>query len=201
MSKKAVIFDAFGTLLKIHEGRHPYRQLLKAGKQAGRRPRPDDIQKIMTYPLSLPDMAKELGIVISPSSIDLIVSELESEVDAIQAYEDGIDAVRLLQDNGIGVAICSNLGFPYVSAVKRLFPDVAHAMSCEIGAMKPDQKIYQASCLMLGNPANVYMIGDSMTCDKVGPNDFGIAGNFLDRSGRHGDYQDLLTFAKHVIGS
>ncbi|QOZ97711.1 hypothetical protein Pstu14405_21390 [Stutzerimonas stutzeri] len=47
MPVKAVIFDAFGTLLRIQDGRHPYRQLLTIGRANGRRPRPDDASVLM----------------------------------------------------------------------------------------------------------------------------------------------------------
>lgn len=49
MASKVVIFDAFGTILKIQNGVHPYRQLLREGMKHGRRPRPDDAIQIMTF--------------------------------------------------------------------------------------------------------------------------------------------------------
>lgn len=64
---RAVIFDAFGTLLKIQGGRHPYRQLLQIGRAQGRRPRQDDAELIMSLDLSFAQIAARLGIAVEPA--------------------------------------------------------------------------------------------------------------------------------------
>ncbi|WP_425338625.1 hypothetical protein [Pseudomonas batumici] len=62
MSVKFVLFDAFGTLVRIPNASPPYRQILKEGIRQGRRPRPDDLHHIMASPLSLSDAAEHFGI-------------------------------------------------------------------------------------------------------------------------------------------
>ncbi|WP_262411917.1 hypothetical protein [Pseudomonas sp. Wu6] len=62
MSVKFVLFDAFGTLVRIPKASHPYRQILKEGIRQGRRPRPEDLHHIMARPLCLSDAAEHFGI-------------------------------------------------------------------------------------------------------------------------------------------
>lgn len=197
-----VVFDAFGTLVQIGEGLHPYRQLLKIGRKNGRRPESGDIHRIMSSPLVLTEAAKAFGITISPTDLTDIEADLVRELASIKAYEDGLYAVQKLLDADIKVGICSNLGMPYVEPVKRLYPGLSYSMSCEVGDMKPSLRIYQHACDQLGlQPFEVAMIGDSLRCDKQGPDVFGMRGFFLDRSAGLGDYSNLRDFADDVVGA
>lgn len=209
MSINAVIFDAFGTVVQIHQGVHPYRQILREGIRQGRRPKPDDAHVLMTHNLSLQGAAEHFGIEVSQERLDSIQLALDEELASIQPYPDGQEAIELLQREGIRVGICSNLAMPYGAAVRRLFPGlVAYGFSYEIGAMKPDPVIYQATCDLLGvepghffdGPGQVAMIGDSQRCDRDGPRAFGIKGFYLDRSGQ-GDFNNLVDFAKQIIST
>lgn len=49
----AVIFDAFGTLIKISKGSSPYRKILKIGIDQNRRPEPHDAECILSLPMDL----------------------------------------------------------------------------------------------------------------------------------------------------
>lgn len=69
MSNEAVIFDAFGTLLKIQSGQHPYRKLMRLGQASGRRPRQDDARILMQVPLSLTEVAEQFGIRAKPEEL------------------------------------------------------------------------------------------------------------------------------------
>lgn len=199
---RGVVFDAFGTLVRIEDGAHPYRQLLKIGRKSGRRPEPGDVHRIMSSPLVLAEAAKAFGITISPAELSDIEADLARELASINAHEDGIYAVQKILDAGIKVGICSNLGMPYVEPVKRLYPGLSYSMSCEVGDMKPSLRIYQHACDQLGlQPFEVAMIGDSLRCDKQGPGVFGMQGFFLDRSAGLGDYSTLSEFADDVVQS
>ena len=57
-----IIFDVFGTLVKIGERRSPYRKLIKWLKENGRQPKPDDAKFIMSQNLSFTELVKLLGI-------------------------------------------------------------------------------------------------------------------------------------------
>lgn len=197
----AVIFDAFGTLIKIQGGQHPYLRLLKLGKARGRSPRADDIDVLMQEPLTLSGAAQFFGIQAAPDELAVLEQVLADEIERIEPYPDGVDAVRLLQSRGIRVGVCSNLAFPYSRAIRRCYPDLdAYLLSSELGVMKPDVKIYQHACEQLDvEPPHAYMIGDSQRCDRDGPTACGIEGFYLDRSGGAGDYADLLSFAQDVL--
>lgn len=197
----AVIFDAFGTLLKIQDAQYPYLQLLRLGKAHGRRSRPDDIDVLMQQPLTLSEAAQFFGVQAEPDELALLEQVLADEVEGIEPYPDGLDAVRLLQSRGVRIAVCSNVAFPYGRAIRRCYPDLdAYLLSCELGVMKPDLKIYRYACEQLDVlPQNTCMIGDSQRCDRDGPQAYGLDGFYLDRSGGAGDYVDLVSFAHDVL--
>lgn len=209
MKYRAVIFDAFGTILKVQAGVHPYRSLLREGVQRGRRPRADDALRIMTFNGSLSECAEHLEVPIRQHRLEEIEAALEQEVAAIEAFPDALAAIALLQQHQLKVGVCSNLAQPYRKAVKRHFPELdAYTFSFEVGAVKADPLIYDSACESLGVGLNslspisdrrrVVMIGDSLRCDCHGPQAVGIRGVHLDRS-PGGQISDLMDFAKRVI--
>lgn len=206
MKYKAVLFDAFGTILRIKTATHPYRHLLKEGLRNGRQPRPDDAGALMMFNGGLSQAAAHLGIGITASRLAEIEEMLEAEVSSIEAFPDALEAVALLQKRKRLVAVCSNLAFPYGKAVARLFPTLdAYGFSYEINATKPDPRMYRQTCKMLGlvpgdafGDNGIVMIGDSLRCDSYGPRTVGIAGVHLDRSNPNG-ISDLMDFAKQVL--
>ena len=197
---RGVIFDAFGTLVQIHEGRHPFRQILKLGIEQGRRPRADDAKVLMTNPWGLAEAARQLGITIKPGILETIQDQLDAELELISAYPDGLEAVSLLQEAGFKVAVCSNLAQPYAAAIERLYPSLdVYSYSFEAGVVEPDFKIYQDACTKLAlQPVMVDMVGDSQRCDQAGPTEFGMRGWYLDRVGES-SLKDLESFAKMLV--
>lgn len=198
---KAVIFDAFGTLLKVQNGQHPYRQLMRLGIAKGRRPRPDDAERIMSNSWGIKETACALGLGLPEDSLAELDKILKDEVESIEPYSDAIHAIELLQSKGVAVAVCTNLAMPYGAAVRRHFPHLeAYALSFEVGAIKPSLDMYEACCTQLSlEPSSIMMIGDSLQCDKEAPRSVGITGYFLDRHCGKGDYSDLLSFAVDVL--
>ena len=98
LTSQAVIFDAFGTLLKIQNGRHPYRRLLKLGQSGGRRPRPDDAHVLMQEPLTLTEAAARLGINVKRSEL----YELEQLRATITAQARAGDYIVCMSNGGFG---------------------------------------------------------------------------------------------------
>jgi HAD superfamily hydrolase (TIGR01549 family) len=204
----AVVFDAFGTIVRIGQRMNPYHELIREGRRQGIALKPEITHIAMTTNLSLGEMASQLGISLTPSKRKELTRALELELSSIKPYPDAVEAISRLRDTGLRVGICSNLASPYGPVVRDLFPKMdGYAFSYELGFMKPDPNIYKDICNQMGvEPGHcfsekigrVLMIGDSKRCDRDGPRVAGILGFHLDRSGR-GQIQNLKQFAHSVI--
>ena len=205
LEMRGVIFDAFGTLLRIRPGKHPFLHLMKHGRSSGRRPQHDDVQRIMCHPWTLRDTAEIFGIAVPEPLMLELEAQLQEETESIEPYPEAQDAVELLQSNGFIVGVCSNLGMPYGDSIRRWFPRLdGYALSYEVGALKPDPQIYAYCCEVMGvHPQMTSMIGDSQHCDCDGPAFIGVRGYLLDRAGgkKPGGFSDLLSFAKLQVGN
>lgn len=202
MPISVAIFDAFGTLLKISDGTHPYRKILKLGIEQGRRPRVSDAQDLLSIPMDLRQAAEYFGVKVEPWLMSQLESDLERELAGIEAYSDGIAVVEALQVAGLKVAVCSNLAQPYASAIERLYPSLnGYVYSFAVGAIKPSPEIYrQALQSVFAAPADAWMIGDSQLCDCDAPTAYGIRGFYLDRKGGRG-YPTLNLFAEAILSA
>jgi len=99
----------------------------------------------MMLNLELNELAEHVGILLSESRRVEMECALQAELNSIEVYPDAIEAVAMLQERGVALGISSNLAKPYGAAVEQLFPSMnTHAFSFEIGASKPDPRIYQA---------------------------------------------------------
>jgi FMN phosphatase YigB (HAD superfamily) len=203
-----VIFDAFGTVLRISQRTNPYRNLLREGRRQGLELSPDSIRIAMTMNHSIYEIASHLGIHLTRAKSVELSSALERELSSIHAFPDAKMAIALLKESGVKVGICSNLAAPYGPVVREIFPQLdGYAFSFELGVMKPDTAIYHSICsLMEVEPGHyfssehgrVMMIGDSKKCDQDGPRLIGVTGLHLDRNGQ-GAINDLQQFADLVI--
>lgn len=200
MPISVAIFDAFGTLLKIGEGTHPYRKILKLGVEQGRRPDSRDAEALLTIPMDLRQAADYFGIKVEVRLMSQLEADLERELASIEPYSDGITAVDVLQRGGVKVVVCSNLALPYASAIERLYPSLnGYAYSFAVGATKPSANIYREALKSVSAaPEDTWMIGDSKRCDCDGPAAFGIQGFYLDRKGE-GGYLTLDLFAEAML--
>lgn len=142
---KTAIFDALGTVVRIGRRTNPYRQLLREGIKQGRRSYPGDAHVIMTLNLKLHELAEHVGVLLSESRRVETECALQAELKSIEAYPDAIEAVARLREPGVALGISCNPAKPYGAAVEQLFPSInTQAFSFEIGAAKPDPRIYQA---------------------------------------------------------
>ena len=207
MTVKAVILDAFGTILSSHAAAQPYRLLFREGLRQGRRPTPDDDRVVMTLDCGIEGAAQHLGIHLSQTRLREIEEVLEADLDSIKPFPDAIAGIELLRDHGVAIAVCSNLAQPYGAVVSRLFPHLdAYGYSFQSGVLKPEPRMYRWVCEQLGvRPEEdaeyqgaVHMIGDSIRCDRDGPRAVGIIGHHLDRRGG-GEISDLLQFVRLVV--
>lgn len=178
-----IIFDVFGTLVKIGERRSPYRKLMKWLKENGRQPKPDDAKFIMSQNLSFTELVKLLGINIPDQLLQELEQDLNDELQSIVLYEDTLSTLKELKELGFRLALCSNLAMPYGKVVSSLLPNIdTYAWSYEVGAIKPESQIYQYLIDQLECRAkDVLFIGDTPLADYSGPNEFGMSARLIDR--------------------
>ena len=178
-----IIFDVFGTLVKIGERRSPYRKLIKWLKENGRQPKPDDAKLIMSQNLSFTELVKLLGINIPDQLLQELEHDLNDELQSIVLYEDTLSTLEELKELGFRLALCSNLAMPYGKVVSSLLPNIdTYAWSYEVGAIKPESQIYQYLIDQLECRAkDVLFIGDTPLADYSGPNEFGMSARLIDR--------------------
>ncbi|WP_281686836.1 HAD family hydrolase [Pseudomonas citronellolis] len=202
---KAVIFDAFGTLLRIGARKQPYLQLMRLAREAGRPPHADDARTLMTQELGLAAAAERFQTPLPMSSLAELERDLLEELSSVTLYPDALPAINMLREAGIRVAVCSNLAAPYAVPVKLLLPTLdAYCWSFNVGAIKPEPAIYQHVAHQLAcSPSSLSMIGDTLDADCLGPRRCGIRGYHLCRQGEAAEdaFSDLITFARLVVST
>lgn len=89
-----------------------------------------------------------------------------------------------LKKLGIKLALCSNLAMPYGKVVSSLLPNIdAYAWSYEVGAIKPEPKIYQSLIDQIACQASeVLFSGDTVLADFAGPTTFGMFARLINRN-------------------
>lgn len=187
---KAVLFDVFGTLVEIQDRSHPYAQLLRLAGQAGRTPQPDDAAQIMSMKGDIWAIAAWLGLSLSPIQHDEISAALQRELTSVRLFPDVVPVLRALQENGVMLGLCSNLAEPYAAPALSLLPFEfdAYVWSFEVGAIKPEHRMYAAASRLLRlNPDEILMVGDTYDADCLGPRQFGMRALHLARDGKSPD--------------
>lgn len=181
---RAVLFDAYGTLVDIPQPTRPYRQLLGLTQVQGAGPIDGAANRIMSQRMTLSQAARWLGVSLSAARVQSLEHELAAELESVQLFPDVPAVLVSLRDRGYRLGVCSNLAAPYIAPAWRLlapFIDVA-IWSCEVGRVKPDPEIYHLAVRQLGVPAgDVLMVGDTYRTDVAGPQAAGLKGQLLDR--------------------
>ncbi|PYD84431.1 haloacid dehalogenase, partial [Pseudomonas syringae pv. pisi] len=108
-----VVFDAFGTIVRIGQRTSPYAALIREGRRQGVAISPGSTSLAMTTNLSFDELALRLGIELSSSKREELNRDLDRELSSIECFPDAVEAVSRLQNSGIKVGICSNLTAPY----------------------------------------------------------------------------------------
>ncbi len=89
--------------------------------------------------------------------------------EAWEIYPDTVAALRLMQSRGVPVAVLSNIGWDLRTVFKYFNVDhlvAGYVLSYEVGVKKPDPRIFQLACALLGaDPASVLMVGDDPVAD------------------------------------
>lgn len=185
---RAVVFDAYGTLVDIQKKLMPYRKLLAEAARCHHTP-DDASQLIMSRPLELVDAALALGLDVTDVAVsgllDGLKIDLQAEIDSITLFPDVPDTIDKLRSAGLMVAVCSNLALPYAEPVLMLTG--MHERDCiwsfNVAAIKPMNAMYASVCKKLDVSANeVLFVGDTRNADVLGPRLFGMEALHLVRS-------------------
>jgi len=83
MSVKFILSDALGTLLRICDSRHTYRQILKKAVRQGRRVQATDPHRIMNGSPTLTQAVEHFSVRVGPDHLAEIQSTLESNLSSI----------------------------------------------------------------------------------------------------------------------
>lgn len=176
---KAVVFDAFGTLLSPIPGGGAYVRLgatIAADRHAFR-------LEALTSNVTISVLAHRHAA--GSMAVDL-QDELDREDAGCSLLPEAGRLLARLDEERIPYAVCSNLAQSYGKAVRRLVPGAAaYIFSYEVGAQKPDPAIYAAACnaLCVG-PEDIVFVGDTPKCDVDGPRLFGMRSALVSRKPR-----------------
>lgn len=182
---KVIIFDAFGTLVKIKSGRSPYRKLMIWLKENGRKPHASDAKFIMSNNVNIQQLSALFGYPIPPIQLlNEIQDDFQEELKTIELYEDTLSTLKNLKTCDYKIALCSNLASPYGEQLKRLIPDLFDfiVFSYEVTLIKPEQQIYEMiqthfNCDM----AEMLFIGDHPILDVEKPISLGMSARLIQR--------------------
>ncbi|MCW5231672.1 HAD family hydrolase [Verminephrobacter eiseniae] len=173
---RAIVFDAFGTLIRYTTRPAPYECLLRSDEQ------PVDRQACLTRDVPMATLAIESGV---GDRLDVMEADLAEELTGLRLFPEVPDTLAKARAAGLRVAVCSNLAHAYGPAVRSLVPGLdAYVLSYEVGVTKPHQTMYRLACAELRcAPADALFVGDSKRCDFEGPKAFGMQARWLDRRG------------------
>ena len=197
---RAVVFDVFGTLADITQKRYPFKRLWDL---AGRMPvsREEFARIVMTTPLNLSGAARQFCPWVEGKILRELEDDVAIETASIRLFPESADVLRKLKDRGLKIGICSNLAIPYAESYARLLPIEPDSLSWsfEVGAIKPDPRIYEHACQQLGYfGASVLMIGDRDIEDYVGPKRVGLRAIPLRRQPLHSLVESIPTLRRLV---
>ena len=196
----AVIFDLYGTLLRLPRDSQPYYKLACRHPCGDIRPA---LESALTkqFP-TLADFAASIGLP-PQDDISTLERELQVDISLIRPFEDAIPTLVALKQRGVLIAMISNLATPYKQpfATHKLddIVDVT-VFSCDSGTLKPNPEIYQIAIEALGTTADqTIMVGDSFKADVDGPSKIGITGIHLVRSGKSSRAARVISSLEAVL--
>lgn len=183
-SPNVIIFDAFGTLVKIGESRSPYRKLMKWLKSNGRKPSAQDAKIIMSNSVDIAQLSRLFGAELPEQLLKEITNDLELELSTIELFEDTVPTLQILKESSFKIALCSNLAMPYGEQLRKLLPDFFDAVvfSYEVRAIKPEHQIYKMIQAHFGcDFPEMLFIGDHPILDVETPISLRMKARLIER--------------------
>ena len=129
------------------------------------------------------DWPEALGVDASPHTLLGVMERLMIETGSIDLRSGMADIWTRLRGDGLRLARCSNLSSDYVAALRNTLPNRpdAEALSCKVGAIKPEPAIYgQVLSGLQVDPGKVLFIGDTPRADIEGPQAAGMQAVHVD---------------------
>lgn len=195
---EAVVFDLYGTLIRLESDTRPYYRL-------ARLIRPDAPGEAVRRSLLVPsvgigDFAARLGG-DPPSETASLEEDLRQDLLSACLFDDVLEMLSSLREQGCKLGLISNLASPYKEPYRRCglapFFDVS-LFSCDVGCRKPEPLVFTLMADALAcDPACILMIGDSRGSDYDGAIAAGMAALQLCRgcgelgSGQIGSLRDV----------
>lgn len=178
-----IIFDLYGTLVKLQKDTKPFLTLAKRGKKKSVR---ESIELSLTTEVANLEDYCHLIDLEPQDDIDRIQLDLKQELCSAELFDDTLSTLISLKRDGIKLALISNLATPYKKVFYDLglnnYFDVA-IFSCDAGIFKPDPQIYSLALKSLStNPENALMVGDNQISGVKGPEELGVKSYRISRS-------------------
>jgi FMN phosphatase YigB (HAD superfamily) len=106
---KAVVFDAFGTLVEITSPRRPFSRLISQASKRRDLRGVDTVRLVMGQPVNLRDTAAALGADVPEQRITELEGDLATELASIRTFTDALPTLTALRLAGRRIGLCSNL--------------------------------------------------------------------------------------------
>lgn len=194
----AIVFDVFGTLLKIDNPTRPYSVLAQHLESLGA-DISDFAHRAMTARHTPASLAASYGASVSLEFIAHIDAMLLAELERIEPYEEADRTLRHVLGQGASIVIASNLAWPYALPVRAMLGHLARDrvdgsgnrvstfFSFDRGLLKPDPSFYQALAAEVLDregiaPDRIFMLGDKLVEDCQSPTLAGWQAWHLDRA-------------------
>lgn len=181
---KAVIFDLYGTLLRLSMDSSPFLELARRAPVLNFR-RAIEVA-LTTDNSTLEKYASRIGLP-AQDRLSALESRLQSDLKMVSLFPDVLPTIAGLKQRGIVTGVISNLATPYKQPFYKFGLDThidVAVFSCDCGLFKPDARIFKATLMQLGARSHeTLMVGDSFASDVGGSIHAGLIGVHLVRSG------------------
>ena len=195
MSKtEAVIFDLYGTLIRLDRNTSPDLQLTRL--VCPDHPRDVVEQSLLVDTRGIADFATRLGAPVT-SAIEDLETNLRQNLQTARVFEDVAQTLTRLRSCGLKLGLISNLAFPSKEPFFRLGLaadfDVT-LFSCDAGLRKPEPEAFLRTASGLGlRPTSVVTVGDRCRSDSDGARAVGMEVVLLRRSGETRGVRSIKT--------
>lgn len=126
----------------------------------------DAVQHRRVFDALVAEAAEEHGWQLSGSLVDALYATV---ADQWRPYSDAVPTLAALANSGVKVAVVSNVGIDITDLFDvHGFAEYLDAivLSCQVGALKPDPRIFAVALEGLGAaPGQTLMVGDSASAD------------------------------------